>query len=733
MQVEAEREKDQDMHEKFECYCTKNVEALQKSIAELNDSIPRIEAAIKEAESSGSGVAAELEQHKQDRADAKDAIEKATAQRESEASAFAKLSGDLKANIAACSKAIDAITKGMAGSFLQSAAASSLRKLVLSSSLGRFDRETLTAFLSTREGYAPGSGEIVGILKQLLENMEGDLKEATDAENAAIAEFEGLVAAKKKEIAAATEAIEAKTERAGELAVKVVNLKNDLSDANDELADDSKYLAELKKQCADSGSEYEKRQEMRSQELVAIAETIKILNDDDALDLFKKTLASPSLLQVVKSDQQVRDDALAELQSVKGPKHAQTGFIQLALLGKKVGFEKIIKMIDDMVVTLGKEQDDDDTQRDWCNKEFDVSEDKQKDLNRKTKSLQTQIEEAEAGIATLKDELAALEQGIKELDAAVADATATRKAEHADVTETQAQNNAALQLLEVAKNRLNKFYNPKLYKAPPKRELTEEERLYVASGGVLTTPAPGGIAGTGIAVFAQVRATMKDAPAPPPETVDAYRKSDSSGPIALIDRLKNDLEKDTQAIEMEEKQAQKDYEELMSESATKRATDAKTIVEKETQKADAEERVAKAVKDHKASQKELMALVEYIAGLHASCDFLVQNYDLRKEARASEIESIQKAKAVLNGADYSFMQVESKTRFLHSEQAHKCEQDAQRRVQLLQSLTVLASDYHEACSAMGKDCPKVEVPKEASWGELDDLFDALALAGKKVF
>ena len=109
-----------------------------------------------------------------------------------------------------------------------------------------------------------------------------------------------------------------------------------MSDANDELADDTKYLAELKKQCADSGSEYEKRQEMRSQEVVAIAQTIKILNDDDALDLFKKTLASPSLLQVVKSDQQVRDDALAELQSVKGSKHAQTGFIQLALDRKSV-------------------------------------------------------------------------------------------------------------------------------------------------------------------------------------------------------------------------------------------------------------------------------------------------------------------------------------------------------------------------------------------------------------
>merc|ERR1719326_1838833 len=372
----------------------------------------------------------------------------------------------------------------MGQAFLQSGSASALKKLVLTSkSLDRYSRETLTEFLSTEYvvgGYAPASGEIVGILKQLLEDMEGDLKEATDTENAAIAEFEGLVSAKEKEIQAATEAIEAKTERAGELAVKLVNLKNDLEDAQESLADDQKFLAELKKSCAESGEEYDERKAMRAQEVVAIAETIKILNDDDALDLFKKTLPSPSLIQLTRTDRDARDEALAALQNVKDSQHPQTGLIQLALLGKKVGFEKILKMIDDMVVTLGEEQKDDDAQRAWCLKEFDTSEDKEKDLKRVISLLETKIEETAESIETLKGEIAALVQGIKDLDKAVAEATEQRKEEHADFVQTSAENSAALQLLEVAKNRLNKFYNPKLYKAPPKRELTEEERLYVA-------------------------------------------------------------------------------------------------------------------------------------------------------------------------------------------------------------------------------------------------------------
>merc|ERR1719478_1360232 len=323
-EVDAEIKKDEDMHEKFECYCTTQTKALDASIAALKEKIPQIEADIKECEAGNGRVAAELAQHKQDRADANAAIESATAQREKEAEAFDKLSSDLKANIGACSKAIDAISKGMGASFLQSGAATALKKLVLAQapSLRRYERETLTAFLSADQSYAPASGEIVGILKQLLENMEGDLKEATDTENAAIAEFEGLVAAKKKEIAAATEAIEAKTERAGEGAVQLVNLKNDLEDAQESLEEDTNYLAELLKSCKTQGSEYEERQAMRAQEKVAIAETVKILNDDDALDLFKKALPSPgeSFLQMPQSGD-VRDEALAALATIRDSAH----------------------------------------------------------------------------------------------------------------------------------------------------------------------------------------------------------------------------------------------------------------------------------------------------------------------------------------------------------------------------------------------------------------------------
>merc|ERR1719160_636025 len=360
----------------------------------------------------------------------------------------------------------------------------------------------LTDFLQSSSGESGSTGEIVGILKQLLETMEKEHKEVVDEEAAAVAEFESLVDAKEKEIQAATEAIEAKTEKNGEYAVKIVNLKNDLEDAQESLGEDQKFTAELKKGCSTAEADYESRVKGRAEELVAVQETIKILNDDDALDLFKKTLPSPSLLQVTDT-RDIRDSALQALSGVQNSQ--KLGFIELALMGKKVSFDKVIKMMDDMVVLLKEEQKDDEKQKEGCETEFRTSELKEVDLNHKIEGLTASIEEMTEGIKKLTDEIKALEDGIVALDKSVAEATETRKAEHEEFVTVAAQNNAAVQLLGVAENRLNKFYNPTAYKPPQRRELTEEERIYVNSGGAdprdaeEAAAAQTGIAGTGIA------------------------------------------------------------------------------------------------------------------------------------------------------------------------------------------------------------------------------------------
>merc|ERR1719217_227874 len=106
------------------------------------------------------------------------------------------------------------------------------------------------------------------------------------------------MAAKKKEIEAHSAAIERKLKEVGELGVSIVTMKNELTDSEEALIEDTKFLADLKKNCATKTKEWDEIVKSRAAELVALADTIKILNDDDALELFKKTLPSASLLQV---------------------------------------------------------------------------------------------------------------------------------------------------------------------------------------------------------------------------------------------------------------------------------------------------------------------------------------------------------------------------------------------------------------------------------------------------
>merc|ERR1719156_398251 len=451
--------------------------------------------------------------------------------------------------------------------------------------------------------------------------MNADLAEATATENTAIKNYQQLMAAKEAEVASLTKQIEEKMVRLGKLQVEIVEMKEDLDDTSKSLMEDKKFLADLKKNCATKDEEHAANMKLRGEELLALADTIKILNDDDALELFKKTLPSPSAsfvqLQVTASS--MRSRALAAIQAVSGKSkqdRARLDFITLALRGKKIGFEKVITMIDDMVTLLKGEQVEDDKKKEYCAVEFDTSDDEKKKLERGVADLEKAIASTEEGIATTKAELEALAAGIVALDKQVAEATEQRKAENEDYTELMAQDSAAKEVIAFAKNRLMKFYNPALYTPPAKREVTEAERITLNMGGTLApTAPPAGIAGTGIATAFLQLSAGKEAPPPPPETFGAYAKKseESGGVLAMMDLLIADLDKEMQEAEVEEKDAQKEYEEMMDDAAKKRAEDSKAITEKEAAKAGAEEDLT-AFTDERAGQSdELMATKEYMS------------------------------------------------------------------------------------------------------------------------
>jgi len=464
-------------------------------------------------------------------------------------------------------------------------------------------------------------------LKTMGDEMKADLEDAVKKEGEAVAAYEELMAAKTKEVNVLTKMIETKLGRIGDLGVAIQQMKNDLGDTGDGLEDDKKFLADLDKNCDEKQKLNEENVKYRTQELAALSDTIKILNDDDALELFKKTLpGASSFVQVDVTSQAVRSRAIALIQAARGQsnRRPQLDFISLALRGKKIGFEKVLKLITDLVKELKQDQVNDDGKKEYCNKELDSADDKKKVLEKSQSDLETAIVDAKDGIVTTKAEIEALDDGIKALDKSVAEATEQRKEENEDYTALMSSDAAAKELIEFAKNRLNKFYNPKMYKPP-------------AEG------------------FAQVRAHNGDAPPPPPEEPKKYQKSgeESNGIIAMMDTLIADLDKEMTEAELTEKDAQGDYEAMMKDSAEKRAEDSKSMTDKAGSLAELETGLGQSKDDLASTKKELGATVQYISSLHNECDFILKYFDMRKEARVDEVEALGNAKAVLNGADYS--------------------------------------------------------------------------------
>merc|ERR1719305_337474 len=133
-----------------------------------------------------------------------------------------------------------------------------------------------------------------------------------------------------------------------------------------------------------------------------------------------------------------------------------------------------------MIVLLGKQQKEDETQKAFCESEFEKAADEEAAAKTKLAQTDAKLSELTDTIGTLMEEIAALTAGIAALDKSVADATEQRKEEHAAYVETMQMNEAAMGLVKKAQQRMQKFYNPTLYKAAPKTERTMEEKIITA-------------------------------------------------------------------------------------------------------------------------------------------------------------------------------------------------------------------------------------------------------------
>jgi hypothetical protein len=666
-EIDAEAAKEKVLFDKFMCFCTGGTADLEKTVLDAKTSIKTLTARSGEFSSEKETLVQDIASHEADLAAAQQDLDQAAQIRAKEKADFEEEYTAKKASADALAKAVPALEKGLASSFMQSAEGASLAP-ALKKAIGRSqqltegNRHLLLAYLGGKMTPAGSGSEVVGMLKAMLGEFTRASAELAASEAAADKAFGAMKATKEKDVSFAKDAIETKKTRSGALAVEIVQTKNGLEDSTDELAKTSKFLATLSTQCLAKKKDWDHRTNMRAQEKAAIGQAIAILNDDDALDVFKKAAGAfvqkthrTGFLQAGKPKnaamiQKVQNILDSVMKTQKDRNH-KLEMIQYTLNSKgAVDFGAVVKMVDEMVGILEKQMADDIKHKDWCIAELGEADKNMKAVTDKATEIESSIEELTDYAESIKDDLAALTEDVAGLDKDVASATTNRKEEHSEYQEEIQLTETAIQLIGKAKNRLQKFYNPTVYKAPPKVEKSMEEKI-TAGGSSALTQAELNFDAPDELEFLQKHTKQPE----PPATYGEYKPKGgkSGGVMGLMDMISSELVSSKSAAQFEEKTAQKAYMEFMSESQVTRAQTLKTLTEKEASKADVGSRITAAKESKATTYQEMENVHTLTSSLHGNCDFIVGNFESKVAARKQEIEGLKNAKAVLSGADYA--------------------------------------------------------------------------------
>lgn len=671
-EIEREGETEKELFDKAMCACETGQKELQKTIEDATADSETQASTIEAQTAEKSQLTQEIEDHKTSGAQAEKDLADATAIRDKAHKNFAKEEKDNKHSIEQLNKAIPALEKGMgASSLMQTRVGRHLRRTIeVTRYLTAEERTGVLAFLDAGSSdedqvgdavQAPGSGEILGIMKNMKDEMSKDLTEMQDREKADFESFNELKAAKTQEIDVNARAVISKDKRIGGLALSLSEANHALEDAKEELENAQKMFASMKEDCAGKQKEMMTRAKSRADERVAIGDAIKILNDDDALEVFSK---AKSFVQQPPRIQQTYD-AFLQVSTKLRIKHAHRSTARHQHHEEPEGeAQKLVShMIEGMVSVLHDEDVGDEHKKAWCANETEVNHKLEAEKTTLIEKTEAAITEQEDILATLTEEIKGLTTKIQELDKMVHEATEQRKSEHQEFVDAFATSSTAIRLVTKAIKRLEKFYSPEKHAAEAKaatdaalksqglallRRRSETHRQDVKAAAV--TKMENALMPGGFDDFVQVKAHMRikanqpDIPATPSALM---QKQESGGVIGLMYEFVSDIKMDMTEAETEEKFNTKDYVRIMTEAQQTRTEDTKALNEKKKVKATTDTKLIENKELLEASKDEHHNVELYLAQLHGECDFLMRNYENRHEARIDEEVGLEEAKTIV--------------------------------------------------------------------------------------
>jgi hypothetical protein len=643
-QMQSEKEEDDAVYAKLVCWCKKNRQEQtgirEKAVADYDSAI----ASAKEA--FGEMQALEEKRNNEFAQRSSKAKEEATF-REScakEAKEFNSRDIELKETIKAAKTAVTILEGGQ--SLLQTKKSqldTLMRKLLESRAVDKLAESKPEALIALQsyvdnaapaflqqpvgyQSYASQSDGVVGMLKQMIEDLGNQISEGARAEEERRSTCTAKLAALNEEVAALGESIDAKDKRIGELAADNADAKAAADEARTTRLNAQEFLAKLNVQCQEADQQYASRTASRNDEIKACSETIEILDSDEAFASFGKNIKATEgpavFLQIGRSDASLAAWTL-ESAAKKNPRifFVQTLIKSAQSQGSKAGvFDGVLKAIDELIGELKAEQVQEVADRDNCIETENSLKRQVDDTRFHLQSARETSEELAAKIAALAKEIEAKQTLVAEINADVAEATSIREAEAKEFATASADHKETQVILQKAIERMGQVY---------KSLLEQPGADVVEFGATADTP------GSAPAAFKKSGGTVQN---------DGGNKV-----VTLLTKVLGESKAESTKSEQAESDAIAQYNEFMRISTRDKKAAEEAIAAKTERSVNAVAAKKDADSDADSLTKTLTGLVEETLDTQKNCAFLMKNFTVRQQKRVDEIESLATAKQYLKG------------------------------------------------------------------------------------
>jgi peptidoglycan hydrolase CwlO-like protein len=656
-QAEEEGKKEEDLYETYVCWAKSIIDsktasnaAAESRITELKQYISDIEAGRIEFTSERQDLEKELAQLNSD-------IEEATAMREKEEADFDEAKDEMDKTIAALTDALKVLKEATAkhqqgvlftqnersavagqsdaastaslsyamtlgDRFLSKGDALFLRRL-LSGEVPKADWKKLNRKATFKMSYKARSGKIQDVLASMLSTFEANLEEAVSKEAEAKSNYEKLMASKKEQKKDAEKALLNMDKENGARGMNKEEAQAEVDSLTKQVENDTKYIAQVKKSLAEKKEEWKDRQALRAAEVAAMNKAISILHSDDARDMMKKSFSSQGYL-FLQTTSNSRGSKAASILRKAARDHQARLFGLAARASTPSHFKEVVAAIDKMVDVLKEEEAKDLEIKEECESNRARDSRKAVVLSRDIDEMTDLIATLEGEIADHKEQVARNKQDIQENKDELKEATRVREAETAEFKVSKKDDEAVHELILQATGVLKNFYS--------------DNGLMLIQK---SARAPASKAG--------------EAPPPPPATWEAPyggKTEESTGIIAILEMVAEDVQKDIALAQAAEEKAQTAYDEAKKNIEANIANLEADIVEQNSAIADKEETIESTEGDKRRSKNELKELMATMKKAAPNCDYFAVNYVVRTKNRQTEMDGLQKGKAILEGGKF---------------------------------------------------------------------------------